>query len=130
MTKEQKMVEEFHRKFGGAIATKPLALSDISAMLIFLRRKLIKEEARELEEELVYSNRISLVPIAKEMADLLYVVYGTAVSLGIDLEPIFEAVHKSNMTKNGAADGSGKILKGDSYVPPDVESILIQQGGK
>src|SRR2546429_6004229 len=34
-------------------------------------------------------------------SDLLYVVYGTAVSYGIDMNPVFREVHRSNMSKVG-----------------------------
>lgn len=63
--------------------------------------------------------------MAKELADLLYVVYGTGVSLGIDLDKVFDAVHRSNMTKSKERDSGGKVTKGKDYEPPDIKDVLV-----
>lgn len=66
--------------------------------------------------------------IAKELADLLYVVYGTAVSCGIDLEPIFREVHRSNMSKvGGHRRADGKWVKPLTYSPAVIEPLLAAQ---
>ena len=68
--------------------------------------------------------------VAKELADLLYVVYGTAVSCGIDLEPVFREVHRSNMTKvGGHKRADGKWVKPPGYSPARIEPILAMQEG-
>lgn len=60
---------------------------------------------------------------------MLYVVYGAAVTYGIDLEPIFDEIHRSNMSKLWP-DGTvqkredGKVLKPPTYSPADLEPIL------
>ena len=54
----------------------------------------------------------------KELADVLYVAYGYALSRGWNLTRAFEAVHASNMTKEWTE--SGKVQKGAGYVPPDL----------
>ena len=52
------------------------------------------------------------------MADLLYVVYGTAVSYGIDMDPVFREVHRSNMSKvGGYKRDDGKWVKPATYSP-------------
>lgn len=66
--------------------------------------------------------------LAKELADLLYVVYGTAEELGIPIELVFKAVHKSNMSKiwpDGTVKRNdfGKVIKPDTYVKPDLSFI-------
>ena len=66
--------------------------------------------------------------VAKELADLLYVVYGTAVSLGIPIDDVFCEVHTSNMSKlddNGKPiyREDGKVLKGPHYFQPNLEFI-------
>ncbi|HEY7534002.1 MAG TPA: nucleoside triphosphate pyrophosphohydrolase family protein, partial [Nitrospiraceae bacterium] len=77
MTEEQAMVEEFHRAFEIAVHTNPTVIDDPTRQL---RVSLIQEEFDELKEALGHGD---LVSISKELADLLYVVYGTAVSCGI-----------------------------------------------
>lgn len=65
--------------------------------------------------------------LAKELADLLYVVYGTADSFGIPIDEVFAEVHASNMSK--LVDGKpvkredGKVLKGPNYKPPDLSFV-------
>ena len=126
------MVQEFHLATG-LPTDGPLGIASLD-----MRRTLINEEAREAGDELnhlIWKTNSSLAHLAKELADLLYVTYGTAVSLGIDLEPVFAAVHRSNMSKLGP-DGrpvrrdDGKILKGPFYHPPDVAGVLALQRGK
>ena len=71
----------------------------------------------------------SIEHIAKELVDLLYVVYGTGSEFGIDLDKCFAEVHRSNMTKLGD-DGKpvvredGKFLKSDRYEKPNLKRIL------
>ena len=123
MTDEQLMVEEFHRKFDILIQPRP-AIPQGS--IKELRVRLMQEEFDELKEAL---GQESLVAIAKEMADLLYVVYGTAVSYGIDMEPVFEEVHRSNMSKvGGYKREDGKWVKPPTYSPACLAPILQAQG--
>lgn len=61
----------------------------------------------------------------KEMADVLYVLYGMAVTLGWDLDGALKEVHRSNMTKldkdgNVIYNAEGKVLKSTLYEPADV----------
>ena len=122
MTNEQKLVEEFHRAFELTINTKPI-LPELDVLL--LRVKLISEECIELIDAL---GERDLVKVADGIADVLYVVYGTAVTCGIDVEPLFSEIHRSNMSKiGGIKRDDGKVLKPDTYSPPDVAKILQMQ---
>ncbi len=75
---------------------------------------------------------VDLPSIAKEAADLDYVVAGLRVECGIPGDEIAAEVHASNMSK--CVDGrvqrrsDGKVLKGPNYRPADVESILRAHG--
>jgi predicted HAD superfamily Cof-like phosphohydrolase len=123
MTDEQSMVEEFHRKFDILIQPRPAIPHTTTKEL---RIRLIQEEFDELKEALGQEN---LVAIAKEMADLLYVVYGTAVSYGIDMEPVFQEVHRSNMSKvGGYKRDDGKWVKPPTYSPACLAPVLEAQG--
>lgn len=116
----QAQVRAFHEKFGCTVGTTP-EMRDYR-----LRRALIMEEGNETVEALW---RNDLPGIAKELCDLLYVALGTAVACGIDLQPVWDRVHASNMAKEGGATREdGKILKPAGWVPPDVEGALVEQG--
>jgi predicted HAD superfamily Cof-like phosphohydrolase len=120
MNSEQQMVKEFHKMFGVLIRSSPSLVDDATQEL---RLRLIREEMGEFEKA---ANDKNLVKIADALADLLYVIYGTGVSYGIDLEPIFREVHESNMSK-GDPDVrvlNGKIQKAKNYRPPDLKPIL------
>lgn len=96
-----------------------------------LRMRLIKEEYDEVREELVKflpnPTDGSRPHLAKELADLVYVVYGTAAELGIDLDEAVLRVHASNMTKEPGTDG-GKAVKGAGYVPPYMDDFGPVEG--
>jgi len=122
VTDEQLMVEEFHRKFDIAVQTIP---ADPTEDTKRLRVSLIQEECDELKESMASGN---LSCVAKELADLLYVVYGTAVSYGIDMEPVFREVHRSNLSKvGGYKRDDGKWVKPPTYSPACLEPILRAQ---
>jgi predicted HAD superfamily Cof-like phosphohydrolase len=122
MTDEQAMVEEFHRKFDILVQVSP---TDASEETKRLRIRLIQEEFDELKESMAEGN---LAALAKEMADLLYVVYGTAVSYGIDMEPVFREVHRSNLSKvGGYKREDGKWVKPPTYSPAKIEPLLAMQ---
>lgn len=125
MTNYEK-VQEFHEAMGVRrnIWPPPPDLLD-------LRFKLIIEEESELSEEFYPSSLptdgSNKKQLAKELADLLYVVYGTADAFGIPIDYVFSEVHRSNMSK--LVDGKplkredGKVLKGPNYTPPNLDFI-------
>lgn len=106
---------------------------------LHLRKDLVFEEAVEVEDEFCEAlsdlREFGFVRdeikarLTKELCDLLYVVYGTGVSLGIDLDDAFEEVHRSNMSKLGD-DGKpikrddGKVIKGPNYSPANMERFV------
>ena len=112
-------VLEFHRAFDVLVGRAP---ASPDSGVVDLRLKLIKEELAELEAAMAEGN---LIGIADGLADLLYVVYGTAVSYGMDIRPIFDEVHRSNMAKvGGAKREDGKVLKPDGWAAPNLAPIL------
>lgn len=130
-------VEEFHKAMGMTNGVWPPTRKEVE-----LRMDLINEEFIEVldeayndktqdyigDEENFYPEEMNKTKIAKELADLLYVVYGTAVSFGIPIDEVFDEVHRSNMSK--LVDGKpvkredGKVLKGPNYKPPRLELIF------
>lgn len=121
-------VDLFHHLFGLPRRPTP-GIDGIPDELLDLRIRLIKEEADEFEEAAM---RRDLAAMADALADLLYVTYGAAVTLGIDLDDVVAEVHASNLSKLGP-DGrpilrsDGKVLKPDTYQPPDVDRVLESQ---
>jgi predicted HAD superfamily Cof-like phosphohydrolase len=114
------MVREFHVAFD-------LPINDATRTLNKLRADLIREEAAETAEAVESGD---LEHMAKELADLAYVAYGAALTLGIDLDVAIAAVHASNMSK--LVDGKpvmredGKVLKGPNYAPPDMSRAVVR----
>jgi predicted HAD superfamily Cof-like phosphohydrolase len=118
----QKMVQEFHEQFDIHISTTPSVPDEATQIL---RNRLIQEELEEFQGAMESKDLSSM---AKELADLLYVVYGTAVSLGIDMEPVFKEVHRSNMSKvGGYKREDGKWVKPPTYSPASLDIILEAQ---
>lgn len=121
---ESESVREFHTACGHYIADKPGIPEDKTVSL--LREKLLEEESREVIDACWKGN---IAEIAKELADLLYVTHGMALAFGIPLDEVFEAVHRSNMSKldeNGKPvyREDGKVLKGPNYEPPNIQEII------
>lgn len=116
----QLAVLAFQEKFGKPIGEKP-GFQDVE-----LRKNLIKEEVRETLDAIEAGN---LPEAIDGLADVIYVCLGAAVAWGVDLSPIFHAVHRTNMAKEGGATRpDGKILKPEGWTPPDVRRLLKEQG--
>lgn len=93
-----------------------------------LRRTLHEEEHAELMFELnaAAGNRGDLKQVAREIADVLYVTYGTAWAFGIDADAAFREVHRAAMDKMraGLRRADGKIAKPPGFVPPDMSEAV------
>ena len=123
MNQHQKWVLEFHKKYGGEHSDIPTTMTDKARLR---RARLIVSEAAEFMDA---AGQGDIVEMCDALADLLYVTYGTAVEMGVDIEPVFSEVQRSNMTKDGGGqDAGGKILKGPDFSPPDLIPVLLAQG--
>jgi predicted HAD superfamily Cof-like phosphohydrolase len=155
----QEDIEEFMRRCDQAVATYPqLPDEDV----VTLRIRLMVEEllgsiepavnmdipaihgryvellVKNKSDELIASMlKGDLVGVADGLADVLYVVIGTAVAYGIDIQEVFDEVHRSNLSKTVwnedlkryiiEKDEFGKGLKPDTYSPADLEPIVLRQ---
>lgn len=114
------LVREWHLKFGVPAPVKP-CMGDSNRKE--LRLNLIEEELQEFREA------DNIVDVADALADLLYVVYGSAIEFGLPINAIFREVHRSNMSKVWP-DGTvhyrddGKVIKPETYSPPSLEQFL------
>lgn len=118
-------VKQFHKACDSLDLERP---GFPPAEIVNLRLDLIEEEYAEL---LTAIEDGDIVEVADALADILYVVYGTAGAFGINIDKIFEEVHRSNMTKviNGKVikREDGKVLKPDSYTPANIKKVLDEQ---
>jgi predicted HAD superfamily Cof-like phosphohydrolase len=113
---------DFHREAKHHIEPFPRIPPDTVQRL---RRKLIREEVGELLDGIDDND---LAKIADGGADSVVVILGTMVSYGIDLRPIWDEVHKTNMKKlGGGRRADGKSLKPKGWQPPKVEELLNEQ---
>ena len=123
MTNQDK-VQEFMETFGQTVQSYP---GFPERETLDLRLELIQEEVAELIAGVAKKD---FENVAKELVDILYVVYGMGHSLGINLDECFAEVHRSNMSK--LEDGrvlyrpDGKVMKGKYYSPAVLEGIIGQ----
>ena len=139
----QDLVRDFHEKFLLTTNSEPTIPSEED---MALRDELIAEEFLTEYRDAVRDR--DLVKIADALGDILYVVYGAGVTYGIDLQSVFEEIHRSNMSKlwsdvsevsrenpdytvNRVADGKfvvhrpdGKVVKPPGYSPPDLQKVM------
>ncbi|MEU0009171.1 MazG nucleotide pyrophosphohydrolase domain-containing protein [Streptomyces sp. NPDC006314] len=121
------LVREFHLAFGLDARSTP---REVSPALAAHRGELLAEEAAEVAEVAVEG---PLDRLAHELADVVYVAYGTALVHGIDLDEVIAEIHRANMSKLGpdghvARRADGKVLRGEHYRAPDVSAVLRRQG--
>jgi predicted HAD superfamily Cof-like phosphohydrolase len=130
MQKQLQQLIEWHKAFGVPFRTEPDPFddSDEQIKVIKLRWRIMKEELDEWYSSALYNQDID--KRGKELADLLYTVYGTIITEGLQniIEQIFDAVHISNMSKlddNGkpVKRADGKVLKGKNYKEPDLSFL-------
>jgi len=86
---------------------------------------LITEEYSEWFKEEPYT-----VNDLKELADLVYVIYGYAFACGYDLDGAIARVHENNLGRCIQPDGTiqrrfdGKIIKNPEYPPVKLSDLL------
>ncbi len=139
------LVGQFHSVYGMPDRVRDRLPASLDTDRLDMRMGLIAEETSELfaavygpeAGELVTQATASapdqgerdLVETADALADLVYVVYGMALEMGIDLDAVLAEVHSSNLSKL-MPDGTvrrradGKILKGPGFREPDIGAVI------
>jgi predicted HAD superfamily Cof-like phosphohydrolase len=139
MNPMQQNVRDFHVAMQQLIHDQP----SLEGYPFELRARLILEEALEYTAasglhtgEAIFATSNPHASITRDgppdhakmidaLCDILYVTFGAAVSMGIDLVPFFNLVHKANMLKStGPVREDGKRLKPPGWKPPDIEGLL------
>ena len=120
----QGKVKEFMKTFGQEVKEYP---EWPNRETLDLRLELIQEEVAEL---IAGAAQKDFENVTKELVDILYVVYGMGLSMGVDLNICFNEVHRSNMSKleNGKVlyREDGKVMKGKNYTPPNLNRLIKQ----
>ena len=130
MRTNAELVGEFHRTAG---AEDPVAPAIPSAAVLELRKALIREEHAEVTEaferlRLEENGDEALAHLAHELADLLYVTYGTLLACGVDPDGVFQELHRANMHKvSGPRREDGKQMKPPDFEPADVRAEISRQ---
>lgn len=137
------MVADFHQAFNVE------KVDELDEKNLALRYSLLKEEFDEYRAatfnastEVVSGKLVSTInqiEMLDALADMVYVIYGTAELFGWDLDEALRRVHTSNMSKlgedgrpiingeNGVYDETkpkGKVLKSKNYEPPMLEDLV------
>lgn len=117
MKSQLDLVKEFHDRGEVPVADRPTLIPEERSKL---RHSLMAEEVKEYLEG---AEKNDLHNIAKELADILYTVYGTILEHGLQdkIEEVFKEVHDSNMSKDISP---GKAKKGADYREADIKRIL------
>ena len=147
MNSQQQHVADFMRMAGQEVSKTPVNIKLITARnrVVYLLEECEAEYLESVQDD-------DIVGIADALGDSLYVLLGTANAHGIDLEPIFEEIHRSNMTKLWTWDECknmkhneivtrinseercyrvvnklGKLIKSPSYSPANLAPIIEAQ---
>lgn len=128
------MVLDFHKKMGQPIGDPRAPDTTIETQF---RIDLIQEEFNELKLALSGFKKDKANPgqylpfeseaeknaaVADGLADISYVVAGSAAVWGIDLASVTAEVHYSNMSKT--PNMNGKAIKGEKFHPAQVQQVL------
>lgn len=67
--------------------------------------------------------------LARELADVVYLAYGTAHAFAVDLDAAVAEIHRAAMSKLNPPGGrvirdDGKVLKPSGFVPPDMSEAI------
>ena len=127
-------LREFHAAVGQAVPAMPTVPD---AATLELRQRLIEEELKETLEafaELRENPEVTgeaFAHLMQELADLLYVTYGTFVACGVDADAVFAEVHRANLHKaSGPRRADGKVLKPADWQPPNIAGVLEALSGR
>lgn len=130
-------VKEFHKATDTPVYSTPfvptrdrlqlrdkLMTEEIAEMFrAFERIEFLVEDQRAVPKEL-------LVEFADGCIDAIVTIVGSMWELGLVPQLINDEIHRSNMSKvpGMIKRSDGKILKGPSYIPPDLMKVLWPEG--
>jgi predicted HAD superfamily Cof-like phosphohydrolase len=124
-------VRAFHEKFKLAVSGTP---SLLPPDLYHFRLNFMQEELNEFADA---HKAGDLTMSADALIDLVYVVMGTAVLMGLPWEALWREVQEANMRKvrvpRPGADptqrgGVYDVAKPEGWSPPDLARVLAEHG--
>ena len=144
-------VEDFHRTFGhptgGHTLKDPTDTKTLQGRLDFIAEELFELLTSIVGEKHVkpisdaYHNNLKVTPdsprdvieFTDALADLVFLIYGTAIIYNIPLDDVLDEVYTSNMSKldeNGEPlhREDGKIMKSRLFTPPRIKAVLDVKG--
>jgi predicted HAD superfamily Cof-like phosphohydrolase len=123
--KEQNDVAIFMEACGQDVRRNAASYEHSVVPQVELYVNLIREEFEELLEG--HENK-DVVEVADACGDLIWVILGLTNSLGIPMHAVWNEVMASNMSKTVEGKvikrADGKILKPDTYFPPNIHRAL------
>lgn len=158
----QEAVLEFHRLYDVPIGVVPQSLSFDR---LTLRLRLIQEEWDELQAAAGFDMILDggskvaaqdIVEMADALGDIVYVCFGMAIEMGVNLNEVFAEIQRANLSKldhdgtpyrnvcmdegcphhgtphicDALRDPSlpyDKVMKGPNYEPPNIVRVLRDQ---
>lgn len=117
-------VKGFHEKFGVPVGKYPKLLNEDA---LKFRTAFMFEE---LNEFIYHHAREDLSEAADALIDLVYVVLGTAVWMGLPWQELWDEVQRANMSKVPAekqpygARHQFDVRKPEGWRPPDIAGVL------
>lgn len=147
MKKEQNKVREFMEKIPQTVNSTPTIPNDkdrINRVRLLMEEVLEFAHASGIEikvgvftmnkkmENMDFKaiGSVDMVEIADALADIEYINLGSANTYGIEIKPIFNEVHDSNMRKftgDAHKNAEGKWIKPSDWQAPNIEKLLNKQ---
>lgn len=129
MNKMQSQVRLFQQIMSQPNPDRPIRLTDARKNF---RNALFMEEFTE------YLRADNIVDEADALGDMLYILFGTCVEHGLNMQPIFDIIQEANMNKiwdDGVPHFNelGKVIKPPNWVKPEplIElEVMKQMEGK
>lgn len=123
----QSDVAIFMEVCGQEVQARP-SLSQANEKQVQLYMELIREEFEELKDGYTAN---SITEMADACGDLIWVILGLCNTVGIPMAPVWHEISASNMSKTVEGKvikrDDGKILKPDTYFPPNIYKALDLQ---
>jgi predicted HAD superfamily Cof-like phosphohydrolase len=131
MTNFERLIE-FHKAIDGSVPERP---GVPEAKILALRENLLREEyteslkaLRDVMQRQKLGDDIDMSLLIHELADLLYVTYGTLLAFGVNADEVFAEIHRANMRKlEGPKRADGKQLKPEGWQAADIAALIDKQ---